>query len=67
MTLVETFSGETNAEFRAAVDAVLQAISPDRPNWWHPYDVRRTYECRGVRFREFSCIAGSVEAWLLRL
>jgi hypothetical protein len=64
MTLVETHSDETDADFRRAVDALLQSLVPERPGWWHPYDVRGTYECRGIRFREFYCIAGSVEAHL---
>jgi hypothetical protein len=64
MTLVETTADETDADFRLAVDALLQEVAPDRPRWWHPYEVRSTYECRGVRFRHFYCIAGSVEAWL---
>lgn len=64
MTLVETFPGESDADFRAAMDAILQGISPDRPNWWHPYEVRGTYEYNGIRFRDFFCIAGSVEAWV---
>src|SRR4051812_11602895 len=64
MTLVETNANETDADFRAAIDALLQAIAPDRPRWWHPYEVRGTCECRGIRFRHFFCIAGSVECWL---
>jgi hypothetical protein len=64
MTLVETFPGESDAEFRAAMDAVVQAVSPERPKWWHPYEVRGTYEYGGVRFRDFHCVAGSVEGWI---
>jgi hypothetical protein len=64
MTLVETTPDETEAEFRAAIDAALQAISPERPRWWHPYKVRGAYEYRGIRFRHFHCIASSVEGWL---
>jgi len=67
MTLVETNAGETDADFRTVVDALLQAIAPQRPRWWHPYDVRGTYECRGIQFRHFYCIAGSVEGWLWSL
>jgi len=43
MTLVETFADETDIEFRRAVDALLQEIAPDRLNWWHPYEIRGTY------------------------
>jgi hypothetical protein len=64
MTLVETTSGETDAEFRNSVDATLQEVNPARPSWWHPYEVRGHYECRGIRFRHFYCVAGSVEAWM---
>ena len=66
MTLVETFTDETDADFRAAMDALLQSIAPERANWWHPYEVGGVYERRGVRFRHFSCVAGSVEAWIWR-
>lgn len=64
MTLIETTPGESDADFRAAVDSILQAINPDRRNWWHPYEVRGIYECRGIHFREFYCIAGSVACWI---
>jgi hypothetical protein len=67
VTLVESHPAETDADFRAAMDAALQAITPTRPNWWHPYEVRGTYECRGIRFRHFYCIAGSVELWTLTI
>jgi hypothetical protein len=66
MTLVETFLGESDAEFRAAIDLILQAINPERANWWHPYELRGSYEYNGIRFRDFFCIAGSVEAWIER-
>jgi hypothetical protein len=64
MTLVETDADETDADFCAAVDALLQSIAPERPRWWHPYEVRHRYKCRGIRFRHLYCIAGSVEGWL---
>jgi hypothetical protein len=67
MTLVETFPGETEDQFRAAIDGLLQAEIPDRLNWWHPYEVRNTHSCRGAGFRHFFCIAGSVECWLLTI
>ena len=50
--------------FRTAVDALLQAIAPDHPCWWYPYEVRDAYDYQGIRFRHFYCIAGSVECWL---
>lgn len=61
MTLVETYPDEAEIEFRLDVDAQLQAVYPDRAWWWHPYEVRGRYECRGIRFREFYCVAGSVQ------
>jgi len=64
MTLVETLPGETDAEFQTAIDAMLQAINPERPNWWHPYQVRGTYEYNCIFFRHFFCIAGSLELWV---
>ena len=64
MTLVETTIGESDGDFCLAADAALQALVPERSNWWHPYEVRGTYECRQIRFRHFYCIAGSVELWM---
>ena len=64
MTLVETSATEADADFRMAVDAVLQEVAPERPRWWYPYEVRGIYECRGIRFRQFYCVAGSVEGWM---
>ena len=67
MTLLETHPGETDAEFRTATDAMLQSFSPDSPSWWHPYEVRGTYEYAGILFRQFYCIAGSVECWVWKI
>ncbi len=65
MTLIETYSGESESDFRAAVDAILTNVPvPPRPNWWHPYELRGHYEWQGIRFRHFFCVAGSVEMWI---
>jgi hypothetical protein len=64
VTLVEIFPGENDDDFRAAMDAILQAVAPGEPRWWHPYEVRGTYEHGGIRFRDFYCIAGSVQLWV---
>ena len=65
MTLVETYAGETEAEFRAAIDDLLSEVPiPPRRDWWHPYELRGMYEWRGIRFRHFFCVAGSVEMWV---
>jgi hypothetical protein len=65
MTLVETYAGETEAEFRAAVEKLLSEVPiPPRPDWWHPYKLRGMYEWHGILFRHFFCVAGSVEIWL---
>ena len=64
MMLLETCPDETEAAFRAAIDAVMSAMNPSVPGWWQPYEVRGTYEYRGVRFREFYCVAGSAQAFV---
>jgi hypothetical protein len=39
MTLVETYDGETETEFRSAVDDLLATVAaPPRRGWWHPYE-----------------------------
>jgi hypothetical protein len=61
MILVETYSDETEGDFRAAVDGLLANDSvPPRRTWWRPYEVRGLYEWKDVRFREFFCAAYSV-------
>lgn len=65
MTLVETHSGETEDELRAAIDELLTQVPiPPRRDWWHPYELRGLYEWQGIQFRHFFCIAGSVEIWV---
>ena len=67
MTLIETHPGESDADLRAVTDGILQTLNPAKPNWWHPYELRGT-QCRGEKlYREFYCIAGSVEIWLWKL
>jgi hypothetical protein len=51
MTLVEMFPGESEADVRKACDAILQALCPERPRWWDPYELRGHYVCRGIRFQ----------------
>ena len=46
MTLIETHSGESDADLRAVTDGILQALNPEKPNWWHPYELRGTYQPR---------------------
>ena len=67
MTLLQAHPGESDAEVRAAADAILQSLDPSRPNWWHPFEIRGTYRCRGLIYREFYCVAGSVCLWLEKL
>lgn len=67
MTLIETHSGESDADLRAVTDGILQTLNPEKPHWWHPYELRGTYQRGGKVFREFFCIAGSVQIWLWKL
>lgn len=67
MTLVESYPGETDADLRAEADRILQSLNPAMPNWWHPYEIRGTYQRGDKWFREFHCRAGSVELWLYKL
>ena len=67
MTLIETHSGETDAELRAVVDSILNTLNPEKPNWWHPYELRAQHEYGGKLYREFWCVAGSVQLWLWKL
>ena len=67
MTLIETHPGETAAELRAIADGILNTLNPDKPNWWHPYELRGTRWHIGKQFREFWCVAGSVQIWLWKL
>jgi hypothetical protein len=67
MTLIETHPGETDAELRAVADGVLNTLNPTKVNWWHPYELRGTHQRQGKLFREFWCVAGSVEIWLWKL
>ncbi|HEV7299508.1 MAG TPA: hypothetical protein VGN72_09110 [Tepidisphaeraceae bacterium] len=67
MTLIETHSGESDAELRVVTDGILQTLNPEKPNWWHPYELRGTYRRDGKMFREFFCVAGSVQIWLWKL
>jgi hypothetical protein len=67
MTLIETVPGESEADLRIATDAILQTLNPSMPNWWHPYEFRGTYHRDGKTFREFWCVAGSVQLWLKKL
>jgi hypothetical protein len=65
MFLVETLPGEREADLRTALDAMLASTQkPPRGGWWYPYELRGSYKCRGIVFREFFCVAGSVSVWL---
>jgi len=67
MTLIETYPDESDADLRTVTDGILQTLNPEKPNWWHPYELRGTYPRDGKVFREFYCIAGSVQIWLWKL
>jgi hypothetical protein len=67
MTLIETYLGETDADLRAVTDDILNKLNPEKPNWWHPYELRGEHHYEGKLFREFWCVAGSVQIWLWKL
>ena len=67
MTLVETHPGESEAELRTAIDSILQSLNPSTLNWWHPYELRDMHNRDCKIFREFWCVAGSVQFWLWKL
>jgi hypothetical protein len=48
-------------------DRILNTLNPEKPDWWHPYELRGTYQHHGKLYREFWCIAGSVQLWLWKL
>lgn len=63
-TFIETFEGESEDKWRAAVERVL-ASGVDKANWWYPFSVGPTIKFEGRKFRSFRCPAGSVTAWLM--
>ncbi len=67
MTLIETHPGESDAELRAVTDGILNMLNPAKLNWWHPYELRGVHHYQGKLFREFWCVAGSVQIWLWKL
>ena len=67
MNLIEIHPGESDADLRAVADGILQTLNPAKPNWWHPYELRGTQRRGDKLYREFFCIAGSVEIWLWKL
>jgi hypothetical protein len=67
MALIETHHGECDDDLRVVADGILQTLNPENPNWWHPYELRGKYRYGGKTFREFFCIAGSVQIWLWKL
>jgi dTDP-4-dehydrorhamnose 3,5-epimerase-like enzyme len=67
MTLIETHPGESDANLRSVADRILQTLNPSTPNWWHPYELRGMHRHGDKFFREFYCVAGSVQIWLWKL
>lgn len=67
MTLIETHPDESDTDLRAVVDGILQSLNPKKLNWWHPYELRGAQRRGNKLFREFYCVAGSVEIWLWKL
>ncbi|MDB4766149.1 hypothetical protein OAG71_00530 [bacterium] len=67
MLLIESHLNETDDSLRTAVDHMLTHVwELPESDWWHPYELVRTFEYSSRRFRQFSCPAGIVHAHLLR-
>ena len=66
MHLIETEHGEADEDLRSAIDAMLAGLAdPPQTDWWHPYELGRTFLYSSRQFREFVCPAGSVMAHLM--
>lgn len=62
--LIESRAEETDAEFCAAMEGILQEIHV-ATRWWRPFKAGMRHICRGIAYREFECFAGSVSCQLL--
>lgn len=62
--LIESRAGESDEEFCAAVEVILQEIH-SKPQWWRPFKAGTRFTRDGIVYREFECIAGSVSIQLL--
>jgi hypothetical protein len=58
---IESPATESDEEFRAYVTELLTSIYGRMPKWLE-FSVGRRVEFRGVSFRQFVCVAGSVSA-----
>src|SRR5438132_1272687 len=58
---IESPATESDEQFRAYVSELLTSIYRRMPEWLE-FSVGQRVECRGVSFREFVCVAGSVSA-----
>jgi hypothetical protein len=61
--LIESAASETDEEFRAAVEGILQEMH-SKPQWWYPFKVGARFIRNGIVYREFECVAGSVSMHL---
>src|SRR3954447_5316988 len=62
--LIESCADESDEEFCAAVEGILQEIH-SKPQWWRPFKAGARFLWGGLAYREFDCIAGSVSCQLL--
>jgi len=51
--LIETRNRESDADLRTIVDGILNTLNPEKPNWWHPYELRGVQQYEGKLYREF--------------
>ena len=62
--LIESPREEQSEALQIFVASILQSIVPERPVWWHPFDIGDCFQYGDRTFREFRCIAGSVSCHL---
>lgn len=58
---IESPATESDEQFRAYITELLVSIYGRMPEWLE-FSIGRRVVCRGVSFREFICVAGSVSA-----
>ena len=65
MFFVETLEGEDVADWRRAVEDMIDGVLPVPPNWQYPYTHDRVITFSGRRYRSFDTAFGAVIIALL--
>jgi hypothetical protein len=63
--LIESPSGESEGDFRAAIERMLLTVYGQRPDWLQ-FSAGERFVRAGRHFREFVCVAGSVSLMLMQ-